>query len=130
MNLLIFCFTHQLEKWLKQIDGDGENRGGIVFCCHLVNGLEISKLKPDGVFAQDFTRLTQFCCRLKFTLGIDNLGSTVPLSLCLARHGPLHLLGQVNMLKLNLGVDLAELHTLHKLLHVVPDIAFTPRIPQ
>jgi len=94
-------------KRAEEIDGQGQEGGGVVFTGHLAHGLEIAELQGDRFPGNQRSRLHHFLGGLKFALGIDDLGPAFALSLGLSSNRSLHILRQVNLFNLHQG----HLHT-------------------
>ncbi|VTR68220.1 23S rRNA methylase (modular protein) [Desulfosarcina cetonica] len=91
------------QKRPEQIDGQGEDRRGVVLGGHFTHGLQVAQLEGHGMGVDDLGGLGQTIGCLVFTLGVDHLGPPFPLGFGLLGHGALHLLGQVDVLELHRG---------------------------
>src|SRR6185369_2365527 len=76
---------------------------GILFRGDLRQGLQITELQGGRFHRKDFCGLGQFFRSLQLPFGVDNLGAPLTLRFSLPGDCPLHLLGQVDVLDLDIG---------------------------
>ena len=86
-------------------------------CAELEQGLQIAELERGRVPTEDLRGLAELLRRLQLSVRVDDLGPALTFGLGLTRHGPLHGLGNLNVLDFDnldlhppgfgLGVDAA-----------------------
>ncbi len=90
--------------------------GGRLFAGHLHHGLEVAQLESHRVLGNNVSRLSKGLCCLILSMGMDDLGSPIPLCLRLPGHGPLHMLGEKDILDLLIKQNLETKYRLSPIL--------------
>src|SRR5438093_3534106 len=88
-------------KWREQIDGNWEKCRFVVLTGNLAHGLEEAQLQRNRLLAHHGGCLHHFFRRLKFALGVDDLGAAFALRFGLLGHRALHRVGQRHVLHLD-----------------------------
>src|SRR5271170_4401364 len=73
-----------LDPLRNQIDRQRKNDRRVFLHANFRQGLQITKLNGGGLFFQNSRGLRQLCRSFKFTLGMNNLRSALPLGFRLA----------------------------------------------
>src|SRR5439155_13086190 len=88
---------------LQELDRNREDGGRVVLGRDLGERLQVAQLHRRGLAPDDRRGLGEARRRLVLALGVDDFGAALALGLGLARDGALHLLGQVDVLDLDLA---------------------------
>src|SRR5271169_1984440 len=81
---------------LHPVDRDREDDRRVLLRRDLREGLEIAKMDGHGFVLEHLRGLGQLFARLELAGGVDDLGALLALRFGLLRHGPLHLLGEID----------------------------------
>ncbi len=88
-----FRWAALVHEWREEIDRHWKKRGRVVFAGNLAHRLEEAQLERNRFLAHHRGGLHHFFRRLKFALGVDDLGAALALGFGLLGHGALHRVG-------------------------------------